>query len=279
MKKTMILLAIAAFGFLTSACVEKIGTEPGNDTKPVVTVYGNTPSSDYNADECLALRLVSNGKVSQAFKQKEKTTDKEAAIASQGEAAYIKKVMTQGQSVSFTEGVFETTLTGLAGDYDVSVVASDGAQQTLRSISFNGIAWDESSSIAGTYTFGLLGSLHAPVRTLLQRSVKDPNLMRFKDLYGDDKNLKFTVMQETGVDSDGKPCTFVRVLNQLTGFVYDGNPIYVRDVAAWQGSDSWATNIRYACYKYDDNRFSFMLQYRTSAGSLGYNNRDTFIPE
>ena len=162
MKKYIYIFAAAVVSLSLASCVEELGTTPGNDSQPVVTVYSYNPSAEYDGDTDQRVRFVSNGKVEKAYFLIDKKADKDALIASQGEAAYMDKVVSQGQQINFTDGIFEAMATNMPGAYDISAVAISGSDRTLRSVTFNGIAWDTNSSIEGETTAMYISKLIKP---------------------------------------------------------------------------------------------------------------------
>ena len=283
MKTRIYLFALAAVSLLVASCTEKIGTEPGNDTIPVVTVYNYAPSAEYDGDTDQRIRFVNNGKATQAFYLVDKTADKAAIIDAQGEEAYIRKVMSQGTAISFnSDGMFETTVTDMPGEYDISVVASDGSASTLRSVSFKGIAWNTASSISGTYKLhrasiqNLAGGSSFPA--LLQRHETDEKLFRIKGALGPGTKITIRLIDKTGTDEDGT-YTYFRIPEQATPFTYNNyGTVSVRDIGYWQGDDAYVTDNGFESGMYADGTCFLCIQYYVSAGSLGYG-YDYFIAD
>lgn len=283
MKRYIYILAAALLGFSFTSCEENLGTEPGNDKLPAVVVYKYAPSSEYDSDTDQRVRFVSNGKVSKAAYLVEKVADKDAFIASQGESAYAEKVLSQGTAISFSaDGVAETVVTGMTGDYAITAAASDGSQTTMRAANFSGIAWDPNSSIEGTYYLGraniqnFLGATSFPAT--LQRHETDATLYRVKGALGPGTKITFRLIDQKGEDADGV-YTFFRIPAQETPYSYGSyGTMSVRDVGYWQGDDAWVTDNGYESGMYADNSCFFCIQYYVSAGSLGYT-YDYFIPD
>ena len=278
-------IAAVLVGLSFSSCIEKVGTEPGNDPLPAVIVYGYAPSSEYDSDTDQRIRFVSNGKVSKAAYIVEKAADKKSFIDSNGAAAYMDKVLREGTSISFSsDGVVETTVTNMTGDYEITAVASDGSQNTMRSVKFSGIPWDPNSAIKGTYYLaraniqGALGANAFPAT--LQRHETDKTLFRIKDAFGSGSKITIRLMDKKGVDDDGYSYTFFRIPEQATVFSYSSyGTVSVRDVGYWQGDDSWVTDSGYESGMYDDGYCFLCIQYYVTAGSLGLAMYDSFVPD
>ena len=282
MKKYIYIFAAAVVSLSLASCVEELGTTPGNDTQPVVTVYNYSPSSEYDGDTDQRVRFVSNGKVEKAYFLIDKKADKDAMIAAQGEAAYMDKVVSQGQQINFTDGVFEAMATNMPGTYDISAVAVSGSNKTLRSATFNGIAWDTNSSIEGTYYVqraniqGVVGG--NAFAAVLQRHSTDANLYRIKGAFGPGTKITIRTIDKYGEDADGV-YQFFRIPEQATPFTYGSyGAISVRDVGYWQGDDAWVLSNGYESGMYEDGTCFLCIQYYVSAGSLGYT-YDYFIAD
>lgn len=282
MKKLVYIIASVAAGlFLLSSCEQKAGTEPGNDTAPVVTVYNYAAGAEYDSDADQRVRFVSNGKVTKACYLVEKSADKKAFIEAQGEEAYAQKVLNEGKEIAFEDGVYETIITGMTGDYDITSAATDGSKNTLRSVSFSGIPWDISSSIEGKYYVrvkniaDLLGS--DPFPATLQRHQDDPTIYRIKGALGPGTKLTIQLIDKKGVDTTGE-YTFFRIPEQATPYTFSSyGTVSVRDLGYWQGDAAYVTDYGYESGMYANGQCFLCLQYYVSAGSLGYG-YEYFIP-
>lgn len=274
---------LAVLGMMAfTACSTEEGTNPGSDSKPMVTLYQYAPAAQYNSDEDVLVRFAANSVAKEFYYMVEKLSDKEAFVASNGAEAYTKKVVDNGTKVTVGETDFETTLTGMAGQYAITAaaVAADGSM-TASEIVFNGLAWKD--VVAGTYNFAVLGGLGLPsVRTVLQICDSDETLYRFKDVFGNGKSLKFQTLPDyTGKDAYGT-YTYFRVPDQKTGLTYGSyGEIGVRDVGYWQGDAAYVTDHGYesGIYTAGDVNYCFVcVQYYVSAGNLGYD-YDEFVPD
>lgn len=285
MKKYINILATVVAALSLASCVEKVGTVPGNDTLPVVTPYNYAPTSEYDGDTDQRVRFVSNGKVSQAYYLVEKKADKLAEIASKGEDAYIEKVISQGTQFTIpAEGIFETTITDMPGIYDISVVATDGANKQMRATTFEGIPWDMESGIEGTYKIGLAaiqGIVGASsFKAVLQRHATDPTLYRIKGALGPGTKIMFQVIEKKGKDKAGKEYTFSRVPEQKLPFSYKTfGTVSIRDVGYWQGDDAYVTDHGYESRFYADGNCSICMQYYVAKGNVGLTKYDYFVAD
>ena len=276
---TMVLFSLLAF----TACEVEEGTEPGNDSNPIVTVYSYEPGDPYNPDNDVLVRVVANNNATDTYYLAEKTTDKEARGMSA--EAYADYVVSNGSKLEFTADEqsggksADVILTDLFGEYTITAVAVKGNKKTSNSVVFNGLDWED--VVSGTYILSTVMQKAAPVEelsTTLQVCTTDATLYRFKDLYGVGSHLKINLLTDyTDTDADGT-YTFFRVNPQKTPYTYGsyGN-VWVRDIGYWQGSDAWVTDNGYESGMYDDYFCFVYVQAYVSAGSLGYD-YDYFIP-
>ena len=283
MKKFLNILTAALAFVALAACTEKLGTEPGTDSAPKTTIYQYSPGDGYNSDEDVKLRFVANDKASKVFYFVELKSDKDAFIKANGENAYVDKILKEGEEVPSDKlKAYDVTLTGLAGTYAVTALSQNGTANVLSETLFYGLSWTTVST--GTYEFAVLGSMGIPpVQTEFQSCDMDPNMYRFKDVYGPGYSLKIVTLPDyTNTDDDGT-YTFCRVPNQPTGLTYgDFGAIGVRDIGYWQGDESYVTEYGYeSCYYTDgpsQGELYIMVQYYIAAGNLGYN-YDSYIPD
>lgn len=275
---------LAVLGMMAfTACSTEEGTNPGNDSKPMVTLYQYAPAAQYNSDEDVLVRFAANSVAKEFYYMVEKLSDKEAFVASNGAEAYTKKVVDNGIKVTVGETDFETTLTGMAGQYAITAaaVAADGSMTASETV-FNGLAWKD--VVAGTYYFSVLNTQLGltSVRTVLQICESDDTLYRFKDVFGNGKSLKFQTLPDyIGKDAYGTYMYF-RIPEQMTGLsVSPYGEVGVRDVGYWQGDSAYVTDHGYesGIYIEGDVNYCFVYaSYYVSAGTLGYD-YDEFIPD
>ncbi len=287
MNKSKYLLGLlAGVAMVMTSCSADEGTEPGSDSKPVVTLYSYEPSSDYNADNDVVVRFATNNKVEEIYYIAEKAADVKAAIEANGEEAYIQHVIDAGTKIAPGEdGYTDVILTDIFGSYTISAVGVKGSKHTRSEISFLGLEWER--VVDGTYYFGaptsLLNNLGCPAQnfTELQICTTDETLYRFKDVYGAGYSLKINLLPDyTGKDADGD-YTYARVAPQNTPFTF-GNygTVFVQDVGYWQNNSAFITEGGYESGMYEDYNCFILLNWSVSAGNLaspGYF-YDYFIP-
>lgn len=140
-KKYLNVFIVAVCAFALAACSEDEGTDPGHDGGPVVTIYSYDAPSDYDPDVTESLRIVPNGKVDKMYVYTELKADKDAFIASNGEAAYNDRVIELGQQFDGGE-VQELNIENLRGLHATTVVAvaANGAKHASENL-FKGIIW------------------------------------------------------------------------------------------------------------------------------------------
>ncbi len=284
MNKTKYLLgALAGMALVMTSCSADEGTDPGSDSKPVVTLYSYDPSSEYNADNDVLVRMVPNNKVEEIYYLNEPTDDVEAYIEANGENAYAEHVIAAGTKATISEdGYADVTLTDMVGNYTISAVAVKGGKHNRASISFLGLDWEH--VVDGTYYFGapssLLSQIGCPTAnyTELQVCKYDNTLYRFKDVYGSGYSLKINLIDYYGTDGDGS-YQYFRVYRQNTPFTY-GNygTVFVQDIGVWQGNSAYVTEGGYESGMYEDYSCFVLLNWSVAAGNLVLYAYDYFIP-
>ncbi|MFT4222778.1 hypothetical protein [Dysgonomonas sp.] len=280
MKKYIYRLFIAVFATVAfTACTEDEGTEPGNDSNPVITIYQYKVSKPLNSDNDTRLRFAANSPTSEAYYLAEKTTDKNDRITSIGEEGYKDYVISHGTKINGISGEsnVDVTLTDLFGEYTITSVAVGGGLKSSASVIFTGLDWSDKAT--GTYTFfkpSVTGIASRP--TTLQVCTTDEKLYRFKDVFGTGYHMKINLLNLKGNDADGE-YTFFRIPVTETSFTYSTyGTVSVRDIGYWQGNDAWVTENGYESGMYADYSCFVYIQYFVSAGSLGYG-YDMFIPD
>jgi hypothetical protein len=259
------------------ACSESEGADPGSDSAPMVTIYQYKPNRPYNPDNDITIRFATNDKAINVYYFTEKTSEKNARITSIGEEGYKEYVVSNGKKLEGISGAstVDVTITDLYGDYSITAVAVGEKQKSLANTTFKGLEWNDVAT--GTYHFFNYKALgiSSTSSTVLQVCTTNDNLYRFKDLLGKGYHLKINLMGQKGKDDDGE-FQFLRIAPTETSFVSNGSPVSVRDIAYWQGNDSFATNLKYASGMYSGYSCFLCLQYYISGKSLGYN-FDEFI--
>jgi hypothetical protein len=277
MKKYIYSLFMLAFALTTiSSCKVDEGTDPGNDSEPVATIYQFKAENPYDSDSDVKIRVAANSATAEAYIFAEKVADKTARLASLGKDGYMDYVVTKGVKLDKIAGssVQDYTVTGMNGEYAITVVAKNGDRKMSAETSFTGVLWNTIAT--GTYTFCAksVRFFGTSVETSLQVNASSPTIYRFKNVYGEGVNLVFTLTDQKGKDADGVPFTYLRVAAQATGATFGtyGN-VSVRDLATWQESDDYLDNRLYS-----GNKIKLWLQYYVSAGNLGYGYED-FVPK
>lgn len=187
-----ILAAMAAFGLLSLAgCTEKEGTEPGNDSSPVVTIYQYEVPEGYNADQSVNLRFVPNGKVDKMYVYYEPVSDKTAFLEQNGQSAYNEKVVSEGEE--YEGKTQDIIIENLAGLYAITVaaVASDGTMASFET-QFKGIVWVDAGT-AYVQESVTLDGLSGEVK--LERQ-SDANIFRITGLYSQLSDSKYGDAEE-----------------------------------------------------------------------------------
>ena len=142
MKKYLYLLFAAFVASTMVACTEEVGTVPGNDPTAVATIYELPAPAECDPDMTCKLRIAPNSTTKKMWVLAEKEADKDAYVASKGEAAYAKYVTEQGTAYEAADQ--DILLENLAGKYVVTVVVAD-AKGNLKQFAHNyeGILWQD----------------------------------------------------------------------------------------------------------------------------------------
>ena len=142
MKKFLYMLFAAFVATTMVACTEKVGSEPGNDPNPVVTIYTMDAPADYDPDQTAAVRLAPNNKVAKMYIYAELKAQKDAFVKEKGEAAYADYVVQNGSEVSKEN--LDVVIPELMGLNAITVVATDAAGKKFSyETTYKGILWIE----------------------------------------------------------------------------------------------------------------------------------------
>lgn len=268
-----------------AACSDDEGTDPGHDSAPAVTIYSYTPGSGYNADEDVKIRIAPNSKVKDIYYLSELTTAKQEYVAENGENAYADYVVENGTKIESEDDADpEVTLTGLLGNYTITVVGLAGnGKKAVGSTTFQGLTW--TTITGGTMTYGKLGQMGlGPNHVELQSCDSDDTLFRFKDMYGSGLHLKFSFYGTNQTeDESGNIYHYCRVAQQDTGLsVNPYGAISVIDAGYYQKDDSYVMgqgfDNLFCTEGQNKNRVSLSNFYVVSVGLLGYD-PDVFVPD
>ena len=267
---------VQATAAITSCTVEE-GTVPGNDKDPNVVVYKYTVKKPYNEDNDVALRLAFNNKVDAAYYLAEKTTEKEARVASLGEEGYMDYVVSNGTKIADVASDADLAITDLYGKYAITVVAVGGSKKAAAVTEFTGLEW--SDVVTGTYYFKVCPSLlgMSTTSTTLQICTTDNTLYRLKDVFGKNSHMKIQLLPDyTATDSDGT-YTYFRIPAVETPFKDGDTTLSARDIGYWQNNSAYVTDHGYESGMYEDYFCFFCIQYY-AAKSKGYN-YEYFVPD
>lgn len=280
------LLAVLSVAAISS-CGEKEGSEPGNDSNPFIFVNSCELGDSYDPDCDVAVRFAVNDVTSSVYFLSEKTSDYESRLKSLGESGYAEYVKTNGTQLSTSvatgptgDSIYETTLTSLYGDYTIVGVAfGKGSEYDLNATTFTGVLWND--VVAGTYrlmdntnVIGAMGWGGRTKATTLQVSSIDSKKFRFKDLYGKNAHLYFTLNGNEGKDDDGHFRNFSMTAHSTSAQFGKYGTLMIRDVATWQGDAGYESD---NCL-YDDNTVYAYVEYYVTAGRVAYG-YDAFFPE
>lgn len=277
----MVLSVVALF----TSCKDEEGTESGNDSSPVVTLFQESVTSGMNADNDVLVRVATNAAVKSVYYLATDSATYKKVVATGGTDGFNDYVVENGTLVDSlgASSVKDVAITGMAGDYVITFVAVNGNTKNASSFGFTGLKWETIAT--GTYycqpqddgSYAMEGSIGLGKKdnVSLQRCTNVADTYQFKDLFKTNVGMKFTLYAGPNKDEDGNEYYQVHVALNNTGVVHSkyGN-IFVRDFATWQNNNSY---MDYNRYYPASNEVELFLEYGVSAGYFSYGN-DYFIP-
>lgn len=255
------------------SCSADMGTEPGTDTNPAITMYSYTPevSDGVNPDNDILVRFATNSAVSELYYLVEPEESVNTYIKDNGSEAYMSKVIKDGVKLD-VKGAdnIDKMISDIHGAVIITGVAANGASRSMATVSFTGLDWNKICSGEFSANNIIPGSKICD----LEVCATDNNLFRIKDAFKTGYSLKFNLMGLKGNSPSGVFYP-VRVPEAQTGYTLsfqDGSssPLWVMDVAYWQGDSSFATDPNYWSIIYEDYVCEFNLAWMTSKGPVAY---------
>ncbi len=141
MKKSLYFLLATFVALTVAGCSEDKGTEPGGDSLPVATIYTVDTPAECDPDTSVAYRIVPNEATNKIYVLTETVDAKANFLTANTEAAYIEKVVKEGQSYE-TAADIEIVKDGLTGHYATTVVAEAANGKRLAyEATFKGVVW------------------------------------------------------------------------------------------------------------------------------------------
>ena len=181
MKKYLNLAFIAAVAVAFCGCKETEGSDQGSDRAPVVTIYTYGVPDGYSADNTVSMRICPNNNVEKMYVYTELKDDKDAYIASNGESAYIARVVENGTEYEGSDT--EVLVTDLEGVYATTVVAEDaGGTRVAYENIFKGVIWVEAGRGYVYQNFVHDGVQYLSGYVTVERQ-SDANVFRVNDLF------------------------------------------------------------------------------------------------
>lgn len=254
----------------------------GTTGEPYATINQYTVEGDYNPDNDTRLRFTFNENVSEAYYLVELSAEKKQFIEENGQQAYMQRVVDNGTSITIEEETrsADVIITGIAGENDITVV-SVGKDKKMKANTafFTGITWMDVCT--GTYFTSELAPLGIPAELpnkKLQVADVNPNMYRIVDLYKSGYSLKFSKIENTGVDEGGM-FNMIREEWQPIGLNYGQfGPLYIQDIGYLQGDDSYVLAGGYHGGMYEDNSIFFLHAYCIGYGRYVGFDYEYFIP-
>lgn len=265
LKEYIMILAAAP---MLWACSADMGSEPGTDPNPAVTLYTYAPAEG-NPDNDVTVRFVTNNKTSSVKYLLAPSAD----VKDLSDAQLISKVESEGKTVDNLGGdsYADITLTDIFGDYTIAAVAN-GSSLGNR-VTFTGLSWELVKEGTFYYNNDIVPAVAGieSVEASLEICTTDASLYRINGVFGNGTAVKMEMLDLTGEDEDGK-YQFFRVKPTNTPWSYgDYGTMFVQDIGYWQGNEAFVTSGGYESGLYEDGSAFFYLAWSVSAGTLGYN--------
>lgn len=231
----MVLLVTATM----TSCAEDEGTNPGNDSNPHVVLYQYEPGGSYNADNDVILRIAANNKTTEVYYLAELATEKESHVASMGDSGYMDHIIQNGTKVEGFSNTLnvDVVLTGMVGEYIITVVAVNGNTKTATETSFVGLRWDPIG--IGSLTTTFFGNVTIPC-----------------EFYKSSPVLKYKAI---GAYEEGYDITFD----------IEGNNVTVAKQAVYSSYGQYGTLYMAGDGALKDNKIIVESTFSVSAGSFG----------
>lgn len=263
-----LLLSIPAM--LLASCNGDMGTEPGTDPNPVVTLFTYAPdeSTGLNADNDVSVRLATNSATNAVYYLYEPQSDVAAFLQDNSPEAYVQRVVEKGQKIDVkgAENI-DFNITGLHGVYMITAVATNGIAYYSADATFTARDW--SVIYPGTLDWSQDFWSGANITTL-QQCDQEPDLYRIYNAFENGHHLEFEKTAYSGTDSEGEKFNVIRIYRQssfeMITLKVDGVPtdfeFYVSDIATWQDSSSYITNTSYMSVMYENGFTIFNLAWQ-----------------
>lgn len=194
----------------------------------------------------------------------------------------MQRVVDNGTSITIEEETrsADVVITGISGENAITVVSvGKDKKMTANTTFFTGITWMDVCT--GTYYTTVLPPIMGIPAQLpnkkLQVADVNPNMYRIVDLYKPGYSLKFTKIENSGVDEGGK-FNMIREEWQPIGLNYGQFGLYIHDIGYWQGDDSFVLAGGFHGGMYEDNRIFFYHVYCIDDGRYLDYNKEYFIP-
>ncbi|MDE7419779.1 MAG: hypothetical protein K2N35_06185 [Muribaculaceae bacterium] len=270
MKALKYIMTLAAAPMLW-ACSADMGTDPGTDPQPAVTLYTYAPAEG-NPDNDVTVRFVTNSRASSVKYLLLPSSD--AATLDEGQL--LSKVESEGKPVENlgSNSYADITLTDIHGAYTIAAVANG---TTLgNKATFTGLSWNLIKE--GVFYLNNSALPVESTETALEVCSTDPKLYRIRDAFGEGYSLKLNLLNFQAEDEGGK-FTLFRVQDQATPWTFgDYGQIFVYDVGYWQGNEGYVTDLTNYCnYLYESGAVDVCLVWHVAAGYINYG-YSSFVP-
>lgn len=266
MKKSLYFLLATFVALTVAGCSDDKGTEPGGDSLPVATIYTVDTPAECDPDTSVAYRIVPNKATSKIYVLTEAVDAKADYLKANTEAAYIEKVVKEGQSYDTATDI-EIVKESLAGHYATTVVAeaADGRRLAYEA-TFKGVVWVSAGKAWMQQNFAHDGSKYYSGYVEVERQT-EANIFRVIDAFHQMQPAlpSFPTSKLTFTFNDNHICT--SFATSRAPFVMIG---FDDGTAAWYG---YYDPVKYASYcnvasSTDEYALVLMLKLDNNSGSL-----------
>lgn len=282
MKYTIFSCLLLSYSLCFVACDDtEEGCEPGGDSNANMVVW----QSEVVAAESMTYRVSVNSATSSVY-----YLDDDAATAhdalDKDKAAYAQHVLEAGTKLdSYNGGAddFNFTVNCQKGRRTISLVCTGKGEPRIESYDLNVPDWEDITT--GYYFSNVYYETYSDIPATLQRDKVVEGRFRIQGItFGNDV---FNLILDPLLDEEGMPVSdefgdhFLRIQANTVCVDADYGQVLIRDVAAWQGDETYALPDRpYASYlnEQPDDKGSYAslcVQYYCADGGFGYQ-RDRF---
>lgn len=241
--KFALLFTLVALPF--ASCQDEVGTVPGTDKTPVITVKQYEVSENDTPENDIRLRVYSNAAVSDVRYLAQLKEEKEKLQLNDED--YAKYVAEHGTKIDVKpSSAYDLLIKGLRGEYVISVVSQRNGGWQLSSVPFSGYDY----KTLGTYVFTGNNPIFKGGQDVQVEYSAIGNSYRVKDIWSEGSYLVFSPKADGSVDFSA--AQFSTGVEHPTYKLISAVPVVGKST-----------------YDEATKSFTLVLDYRVAAGSFG----------